>query len=162
MNRKAKVGDPIEKILVSRCFLGENVRYNSKVITLNSPLLTLWQQQKRIIAICPEIAGGLPVPREPAEKQPNSEQITTITGEDVSAQFHFGAQQALSLCQQHSIRFAVLKESSPSCGSTLIYDGSFSNTKITGQGVTTKILTQAGVRVFSEDNLHELSKLLDK
>jgi len=151
-----------DKILISRCFLGENVRYNSETIPFNHPLLTLWQQQNRIIAICPEVSGGLAVPREPAEQQSNSDKVITISGIDVSTQFNFGAEQALTLCQQHNIRFAVLKESSPSCGSTLIYDGSFSNKKIAGQGVTSKVLTQAGIKVFSENNLQELANLLDK
>jgi len=150
-----------DKILISRCFLGENVRYNSEIIPLKHKLLTLWQQQNRFVAICPEVFGGLSVPREPAEQQSN-ERIVTILGEDVSEQFHLGAKQALTLCQQHNIRFALLKESSPSCGSTFIYDGSFSNKKIAGQGVTSKILRQEGITVFSENNLEELVTLLDK
>ncbi len=151
-----------DKILLSRCFLGENVRYNSEIITFNSPLIKLWQQQKRIIAICPEVAGGLTVPREPAEQQAHNDEVITISGSNVSKQFNKGANQALALCQQHNIRFAVLKESSPSCGSTLIYDGSFSNKKIAGQGITSKLLTKAGIKVFSENNLNELAALLDK
>lgn len=151
-----------DKILISRCFLGENVRYNSEIMPLNHALLRLWQQQKRIIAICPEVSGGLSVPREPAEQQPNSNKVITISGINVSAQFSLGATQALSLCQQHKIRFAILKESSPSCGSTLIYDGSFANRKIAGQGVTAQLLMQAGIKVFSENNFQELVCLLDK
>lgn len=151
-----------DSILVSRCFLGENVRYNGEVIPLQHPLLTLWQQQKRFIAICPEVAGGLPVPREPAEQQINDDRIITISGVDVSEQFKYGAKQALALCKSHNIRFALLKESSPSCGSSLIYDGSFSNKKKSGQGVTTKLLTDNGILVFSENNLEELAEILDK
>ena len=152
----------LDKILISRCFLGENVRYNSKVMKLNHPLLTLWQQPDRFIAICPEVAGGLPVPREAAEQQLSKNSVMTKSGLDVSEQFLFGAKQALALCQRHHIRFALLKESSPSCGSTLIYDGSFSHKKIAGQGVTSQLLTQAGINVFSEHNLETLSNLLDK
>jgi len=149
-----------DKILVSRCFLGENVRYNGKVIPLKHPLLTLWQQQNRLIAVCPEVSGGLTVPREPAEQQVDNKIITT-SGMDVSEQFTLGAKRALTLCQQYNIRFALLKESSPSCGSTLIYDGSFTNRKITGQGLTCKVLNRAGIKVFSENNLEELERLLD-
>lgn len=151
-----------DKILISRCFLGENVRYNSKVLSFNHPLLLLWQQQKRFISICPEVSGGLPVPREPAEMQHNSNEVITKSGINVSAQFNLGAQQALALCLQHKIRFALLKESSPSCGSTLIYDGSFTNKKVTGQGITSNLLTQNGIKVFSENTLDILEKLLDK
>jgi len=151
-----------EKILISRCFLGENVRYNSEIIPLNHPLIALWKQQNRIISICPEVSGGLSVPREPAEQQPNSDRIITKSGVDVSTQFNFGAKHALALCKRHNIRFAILKESSPSCGSTLIYDGSFANKKVSGQGVTCKVLTQEGIKVFSENNLQDLVALLDK
>ena len=152
----------LDKILISRCFLGENVRYNNEVKLLKNALITLWKQQGRFIAICPEVFGGLPVPRAPAEQQSHDNRVITNTGVDVSKQFNLGAKHALTLCQQHSIRFALLKESSPSCGSTLIYDGSFSNKKIAGQGVTSKLLIQAGIKVFSENNIEELAKLLDK
>ncbi|MCW8832081.1 MAG: DUF523 domain-containing protein [Colwellia sp.] len=151
-----------DKILISRCFLGEKVRYNSEVIALKHPLLTLWQQQNRFIAICPEIAGGLSVPREPAEQNQVNGEILTCTGVNVTKQFNVGAQQSLALCQQHHIRFALLKESSPSCGSTLIYDGTFANKKIAGQGVTSQLLTQAGIQVFSENTIEALATLLDK
>ena len=151
-----------DKILISRCFLGENVRYNNVVSTLVHPLLVLWQQQKRFIPICPEISGGLPVPREAAEIQQNTNKVITKSGINVSTQFNLGAQQALTLCQQHHIRFALLKESSPSCGSAHIYDGSFTNNKILGQGVTSQLLTQHNIKIFSENTLEALEKLLDK
>jgi uncharacterized protein YbbK (DUF523 family) len=151
-----------DKILISRCFLGENVRYNNVVLTLAHPLIVLWQQQGRFIPICPEISGGLSVPREPAEIQKSSNKILTKSGINVSTQFNLGAQQALTLCQQHTIRYALLKESSPSCGSTLIYDGSFTNNKVLGQGVTSQLLAQHNIKVFSENTLEALEKLLDK
>jgi len=152
----------LDKILISSCLLGKKVRYNSEIIPLKDPLLTLWHQQKRIIGICPEVSGGLSVPREPAEKRPNSDRVITMSGMDVSAQFNFGAKQALTLCKKLNIRFAVLKESSPSCGSTYIYDGSFSNKKVLGVGVTSHLLIQEGIKIFSENNLEELVDLLDK
>ena len=151
-----------DKILISRCFLGENVRYNGVKIPLYHQLLTLWKKENRFVAICPEVSGGLSVPREPAEQQAHNGKVITQSGLDVSVEFNLGATKALALCQQHNIRFALLKESSPSCGSRFIYDGSFSNKKITGQGVTSKMLTQAGIMVFSENNLAALAPLLDK
>jgi len=151
-----------DKILISRCFLGDNVRYNSVVLTHVHPLIRLWQQQKRFISICPEISGGLSVPREPAEIQQSTKEVITQSGINVSAQFKFGAQQALTLCQQHNIRFALLKESSPSCGSSFVYDGSFSNNKVLGEGVTSQLLTHHNINVFSEKTIERLEKLLDK
>ncbi len=138
------------------------MRYNNEIMTLSHPLLTLWQQQGRLIAICPEVAGGLLVPREPAEQDLTHGKVMTRTGINVTEEFNDGAQQSLALCKQHHIRFAMLKESSPSCGSTLIYDGSFSNQKVSGQGVTSRLLIQAGIKVFSENHLTVLAKLLDK
>jgi uncharacterized protein YbbK (DUF523 family) len=151
-----------DKILISRCFLGDNVRYNKVVLTLNHPLITLWQKQNRFIAICPEVSGGLSVPREAAEVQQSNNKIITTSGINVSDQFNFGAQQALKLCQLNNIRFALLKESSPSCGSTFIYDGSFTNKKILGQGVTSQLLIQHNIKVFSENTIETLETLLDK
>ena len=151
-----------DRVLISRCFLGDNVRYNSEVLTCVHPLITLWQQQKRFISICPEVSGGLSVPREPAELQQNSSEVITQSGRNVSTQFNLGAQQALILCQRHQIRFVLLKESSPSCGSTFIYDGSFTNNKILGQGITSQLLAQHNIKVFSENKLEALEKLLDK
>jgi len=151
-----------DKILISRCFLGDKVRYNGEQKRLEQSLITLWQQQNRFVAICPEVSGGLSVPREPAEQNLARDQVFTQTGVNVTMQFNEGAQQSLALCKKHHLRFALLKESSPSCGSTLIYDGSFSNKKISGQGVTSRLLTQAGIKVFSEHNLAALAKLLDK
>lgn len=117
----------MKRILVSSCFLGEKVRYDGKSKSLINDTLLLWKKQKQLISFCPEVAGGLSVPRQPAEIQQNNGLIITCDGEDVSRQFIKGAQRALDICQQHDIHFALLKESSPSCGSTTIYDGSFQN-----------------------------------
>jgi uncharacterized protein YbbK (DUF523 family) len=151
-----------DKILLSRCFLGDNVRYNKVILTFNHPLITLWQKQNRFITICPEVAGGLSVPRDPAEIQQSNNEIITTSGVNVSDQFNLGAQQALKQCQLHNIRFALLKESSPSCGTTFIYDGSFSKKKILGQGITSQLLIQHNIKVFSENTIESLEALLDK
>ncbi|WP_440876929.1 DUF523 domain-containing protein [Thalassotalea sp. PLHSN55] len=152
----------MEKILISSCFLGARVRYNAELKPLLHPLIDKWQKEGRFVAICPEVSGGLPTPRAPAEMQPQSQLIFTNKGEDVTAYFNQGAQLALDLCRQHHIRFALLKESSPSCGSGKIYDGSFSQKKIAGQGVTSALLLKHGIEVFSEETIEELSRQLSK
>lgn len=146
----------MDSVLVSACFLGEKVRYDGKGKSLINETLQLWQQQNRLRSFCPEVAGGLPVPRQPAEIQPTDGRIITCDGDDVTSQFIKGAQQALAVCQQHNIRFALLKESSPSCGSTMVYDGFFQNKKIIGAGVTTTLLRENGIQVFSENNITAL------
>jgi uncharacterized protein YbbK (DUF523 family) len=149
-----------DKILVSGCLLGQKVRYNGKIIPLLNPLLTQWHKEQRLISVCPEVIGGLLVPRAPAEIQGIN--VITSDGDDVTKQFTSGAKQALALCQKHNIRFALLKESSPSCGSSTIYDGTFSERKIEGQGICTQLLQKNGIQVFSEQTIDKLLGLLDK
>ena len=76
--------------------------------------------------------------------------VMNIKGTDVTQYFLTGAQKALELARLHNIKLAVLKDGSPSCGSTYIYDGSFSGIKKPGNGITTVLLEENGVRVFNE------------
>ena len=149
-----------EKILISGCFLGQKVRYNGKVKILQHTLIERWHKEQRLVAVCPEVIGGLPVPRAPAEIQ--GKKVITCEGLDVTQQFVAGAKQALALCERYSIRYALLKESSPSCGSNTIYDGTFNGKKIAGQGTCTQLLEQHGIQVFSELTIDLLEKLISK
>lgn len=151
----------MEKILISSCFLGQPVRYDGQSKPLALSAIEQWKSEGRLINICPEMAGGLPVPRPPAEMDRKTNRVMTCDGEDVTGAFKKGANLALELCQRHQIKFALLKESSPSCGSNLIYDGTFSQNKINGMGVTAALLEQHGVSVFSEQNIDQLIALID-
>lgn len=148
----------MHKILVSSCLLGQPVRYDGQSKCLKNDILTLWLQEKRVVAFCPEVAGGLPTPRPPAEI--NAAKVVTATGEDVTGEFQLGAEQALALCKAQQIKFALLKESSPSCGRNTIYDGSHKGIKVAGMGLTVEKLVKAGIRVFSEEQLPELVSAL--
>ncbi len=151
----------MQKLLVSACLLGEKVRYDGGDC-YQQGLLEQWQREGRVIPLCPEVSGGLPIPRPPAEIQPDG-RVINFKQEDVTAAFKEGAKRALELCKTHDIHIAILKEGSPSCGSTKINDGSFSKTKVPGRGVVTEALENHGVRVFSEgaleDAVHYLNKL---
>lgn len=149
-----------ERLLVSACLLGERVRYNGEPLPA-ADLLQQWQQQGRLVVICPEVAGGLPVPRLPAEAQADG-RILTVSGVDVSAAFVAGATQAEMLVRRHTIRIAILKARSPSCGSGEIYDGSFSGRRIAGDGVTAARLKALGVAVFNETQLEQAAALLQQ
>ncbi|MFJ4351469.1 DUF523 domain-containing protein [Pseudomonas sp. NPDC089428] len=152
----------LPKVLVSACLLGQPVRYDGRASGYPD-LLQQWQAEGRVVPLCPEVAGGLPTPRPPAEIQggqgakvlDGGMQVLTVTGEDVSAEFLAGAQQALALVRLHGIRVAVLKAGSPSCGNRLTYDGTFSGVKVPGEGVTAALLRREGVQVFSELELGE-------
>ncbi|AMB84130.1 purine-nucleoside phosphorylase [Pseudomonas agarici] len=150
------------KILVSRCLLGHRVRYDGGASGPYAQLVA-WQAEGRVVAVCPEVAGGLPTPRAAAEI-PGGQggqvleglgRVITSGGEDVSTAFLDGARQALELVRQHGILIAVLKANSPSCGNLLTYDGTFRGVKVPGEGVTAALLKQSGVQVFNEGELPE-------
>ncbi|MFA5677342.1 MAG: DUF523 domain-containing protein [Pseudomonas sp.] len=154
-------------ILVSACLLGEPVRYDGAGSGYHT-LLQQWQAQGRVIPLCPEVSGGLPVPRPPAEV-PGGQgaavldgqlPVLDVTGRDVTAAFVAGAAVAVQLVEQHAIRHAVLKARSPSCGNQETYDGTFSSTRVAGEGVTAAALRRRGVRVFNETELEQLAELL--
>jgi uncharacterized protein YbbK (DUF523 family) len=149
----------MQKILISACLMGENVRFDGKNSKNSSEIIKKWQKNGCLVVFCPEVSGGLPVPRPAAEIQPD-ERIITIEGSDVTAAFELGAEKALDLCREHNIQVAILKEGSPSCGSSQINDGNFSHTKISGQGVTTQLLEANGIFVFSENELDQAEEYL--
>ena len=158
----------MNKILVSACLIGENVRYNGRVKVDESSWLKDWKLQGRLVSFCPEVAGGLPVPRPCSEISGydghtvlyGNARVINIKGKDVTQYFLTGAQKALELARLHNIKLAVLKDGSPSCGSTYIYDGSFSGTKKPGNGITTVLLEENSLRVFNEREIAEAVEYL--
>lgn len=150
----------MKKVLVSGCLVGDRVRYNGADKRVDSDVLERWQREGRLVRFCPEVAGGLGVPRPPAERQ--GARIVTAQGVDVTREFERGAQLAVDLVRAQGITVAVLKENSPSCGSSQVNDGTFTGTRIGGAGLTTEHLRAAGVTVFSEAQLDLADALLRK
>ena len=161
-------GLKVEKILISACLLGRKVRYDGKIIDSVHALIQAWQAEGRLVPFCPEVVGGLTVPRPAAEIQGGvgsdvlSHQSTVATeeGKDVSEAFLSGAQHALAQCRADGIRLAILKENSPSCGVHSIHDGSFTGRQIGGSGVTAALLKQAGLMVFNENEIQSADEYL--
>lgn len=161
----------MEKILVSACLLGEKVNYLGTDNKISHAIFNQWHAQGRFVMLCPEVAGGLPVPRPACEIKGegsglavlnNSAQVVSHAGEDFTQAFLNGAKIAVDLCQQHQIKMAILKARSPSCGSQHVYNGEFNGTKIDGMGTTAAALTQAGIQCFSELRLLEAQDYLQK
>lgn len=161
----------MEFILVSACLLGEKVRYNGGDKRCNDPILQGWLKEGRVMAICPEVSGGLPTPRPPAEIVKgaggasvlrNTARVVCENGQDVTVQFRRGAEQALALARSRNIRIAVLKEGSPSCGTGYSYDGSFTGKRVPFPGVCAALLQEAGIQVFNEAQLVQAETLLKK
>jgi uncharacterized protein YbbK (DUF523 family) len=148
----------MEKILVSACLLGEPVRYNGGAATSDDPSLQRWIAEGRVVSFCPEVAGGLGTPRPRAERI--GLRVLTEIGDDVTRAFVRGAELAREMAREHAIRIAVLKDGSPSCGSSTIHDGSFTGRRVSGAGITTDALRADGVVVFSERQIAEAAAYL--
>lgn len=159
------------KILISACLLGEDVRYDGENSSIaHGSSFTFSQKElfmdilceNEIYSFCPEVSGGLPTPREPAEIISRTKPfiVKTKDKEDVTINFLIGARNALELCQNEGIQVALLKSKSPSCGNEKIYDGTFSKTLIEGKGLTAKLLFENDITIFNENELHKLSKFI--
>lgn len=139
----------MKKIAVSACLMGVNCKYNGGN-NRNQKLLDLLKDRE-ILPVCPEVLGGLPVPRPCAEIQ--GEAVITQNGQDVTAQYQEGVRQVLERLAGEEIDFAVLQSRSPACGVKQIYDGSFTGTRIPGMGMLARALTQQGYRVVDVEDL---------
>lgn len=145
--------------LVSACLLGIRTRYDGGCCPV--PRLIELAARGLAVPFCPEVAGGLPIPRPPAEIVggdgqailDGQAQVLTIDGQDVTEAFLVGARQALETAQRLGIRQAVLKDDSPSCGCRRIYDGTFSGHLVPGQGVMAALLQRNGIAILSEEDL---------
>jgi uncharacterized protein YbbK (DUF523 family) len=137
-------------ILVSACLLGVACTHRGESKT-NEAVQRL-SAVARLVPVCPEVAGGLPIPRPSAELGPDG-RVRTAAGADVTDFYERGAEHAVTLARQEGISRAVLKARSPSCGSREIYDGTHRGVLIEGEGVTAAALRRAGVEVVSEEEL---------
>lgn len=139
-------------ILVSACLLGLNCRYDGT--GCYQAEIEKLEARHHLIPICPEIYGGLPTPREPAEIVGHS--VITKSGRDVTAAYKKGAKETLLLARRLDCRVAVLKSKSPSCGRGQIYDGSFSGRLVDGDGVLVQLLADVGITVLTEAGIEAL------
>ena len=160
----------MERVLVSACLLGQKVRYDGGDRLCEAETLQRWRAEGRLVPLCPEVAGGFPIPRPPAEIAGSlggeavlagRASVIEHSGLDVTAGYLRGAAAALDQVERHGIRIAVLKDGSPSCGSAYTYDGTFSGRVVDRPGVTTAALRARGVHVFGEHQLAEAGALLE-
>lgn len=157
------------KILVSACLVGAKVRYDGRHAWCGDQSFLQWMSEGRLLIFCPEVFSELTIPRDPMELELKmistyspSQQIRVINknGVDFSQQFMKGVQRAVDLVKQNCIKVAVLKEYSPSCGVTRVYDGTFSGQIVNGQGVVAKALHQLGVVLFSENQISQAAEYI--
>ncbi|MBR6536625.1 MAG: DUF523 domain-containing protein [Lachnospiraceae bacterium] len=139
------------RVLVSACLLGVNCRYNGVPKEDVAVKALLAGEDITLIPVCPEQMGGLPTPRTPSERKGDG--VVSSEGEDRTEAFTRGAEEALRLAKLYGCEAALLKERSPSCGNKEVYDGSFTGTLVSGEGVTAELLRKNGVKVFGESEM---------
>ena len=147
-------------LIISSCLLGNNTKYNGKNNESDKKRRKKGNRGKKeffdFIVICPEVEGGLSIPRDPAEIIGNK--VITNNGKDVTKNYNNGAKHALDKALKYKAKYALLKAKSPSCGKDYIYDGTFSGNLIKGDGVTVSILKKNGIKVFTENEIELLLK----
>ncbi|WP_026804379.1 DUF523 domain-containing protein [Aliarcobacter lanthieri] len=159
------------KILVSSCLLGEDVRYDgaNSSIALNPKFKFSYKElfmdimcENEIYSICPEVAGGLSIPRNKAEIKSHNKPFIVIDefNNDITINFLLGAKKALDICKENNIKVALLKSKSPSCGNSKVYDGNFNGNLIDEKGLTARLLEENGIKVFNESELDNLKKFI--
>ena len=154
-----------KKVLISACLLGKNCRYDGG----HSHVKELDALDVDWVAVCPEEKGGLETPRSQAEMQGSAENILNGTGSvvtnegyDVTEKFIQGAEDSLKTGLRAGAECAILKSRSPSCGVGKVYDGSFENTLIDGDGMFSHLCQKSGITCISSDDPDKIKKTLEK
>ncbi len=138
--------------VVSACLAGIACRYDGNN-NLCEPVVKL-VKEGRALALCPEVLGGLTIPRIPCEIQ--GDLVLDAKGNDCTSQFIKGAEKALKLSLEAGCYKAILKSRSPSCGRDVIYDGTFSRNLVQGQGIFAKLLQENGFEILTEEDFNKL------
>ena len=139
-------------LLISACLLGVSCRYDGKTKPLDEKILNKLKEKHHLIPICPEIMGGLPTPRIPAEIA-KDRHVLRRDSADITSEYEKGAHEALRLAEFFGCTTAILKARSPSCGRDVIYDGTFSDTLTEGDGITAELFRKNGIRIIREDEI---------
>ncbi|MGK4431189.1 2-thiouracil desulfurase family protein, partial [Yersinia enterocolitica] len=49
------------RVLISACLMGKPVRYNGSALSVHHEIIQRWQDEGRLVMVCPELAAGMPV-----------------------------------------------------------------------------------------------------
>ncbi len=152
-------------ILVSACLTGTKCRYNGQDRANN--IIVELKNKGKVLELCPEVIAGFQIPRVPCEilggtgEDVLSGQAIVVNnlGEDITDKIVNGCKQALEKAKANNIKLAVMKSKSVCCGVGQIYDGTFSNRLIPGEGILTVLLKQQGIKVLSSEQFSFIEQL---
>lgn len=143
------------KYIISACLLGANCKYNGENNYHRE--LCAYLKNHTFCCVCPEVLGGLSIPRACVEIK--NERFINTDHEDVSAAFEKGAASALRQALQFQADAAILQSRSPSCGVNKRYSGNFDGILTTGNGIFAQKLIDAGIPTYDvEDFLRKLKE----
>lgn len=145
------------KVAVSSCLLGINCKYSGGNNYHDE--LNRWLKEHEITAVCPEVLGGLPVPRASCEIR--NEKVKTKSGDDKTKEYRRGAEKALAQVRENGCELVILQARSPSCGVCHIYDGTFSEKLIEGSGIFARMLREQGIPALDTENIESIDFVLN-
>lgn len=140
------------RVVVSACLLGEHCKYDGGTNESAALVSALRYAGCEVIAVCPEVAGGLPVPRPRSEIRDGA--VVNEFGVDVDEAFRRGADSELGrVLAGGPVDLAILQPRSPSCGVGEVYDGSFRGVLVAGDGVFARLLSDHGIPVLRPEDV---------
>lgn len=146
------------KIVVSSCLLGNKCKYNGQ--DNYQPEIAALLKGHTIIPVCPEVFGGLPIPRKPCEIVGEIVMDRNFVSKD--REYRIGAEKALQITMDHKAQLAILQSRSPSCGVHHIYDGTFTKKLITGNGIFAGMLKEANIPCYDMEDMEQIRCILKK
>jgi len=152
-------------ILASACLAGEKCRYNAEHRL--HPVIAKLCKKGKVVMVCPEVMGGLSIPRLPCEITGADAQavlnskakVLNLAGEDITESVLRGCYKARDVAKKNKIKLAILKDKSVCCAVDKIYDGSFQSRLVNGKGILTLLLEQEGIKVVNSEELFVSPKI---
>lgn len=144
------------EFIASACLAGINCTHSAQ--NNLKPAIRRMVREGLAITVCPEVMGGMEIPRETSEiiggegkdVLSGSARVFTASGKDVTKKFLIGSERALGMAKKFHIKKALLKSNSPACGAGHIYDGTFTGNLKKGDGVFAALLVISGIKIHAE------------
>jgi len=155
--KKVQPVKQIKRVLVAGCRVGSQCRYDGVVERDEKLMKKMEDEEWFALPVCPEMLGGLSVPREPAtivggdgdDVWEGNAHVVDARGRDITNAFKRGARECLTIARSMVATHAYLRERSPACGVNVICDEE--GIEREGVGVLTALLEEEGIEVLIYD-----------
>jgi uncharacterized protein YbbK (DUF523 family) len=153
---------PKMSVIASQCLRGVTCGYENEASDrLLDDALCASLGLNCVAEACPEVLGGLPVPRDRMEIKGGdgfdvlhgNAVVVTRAGKDVTGMMLKGAQETLKIVKEAHVHLMVTRRRSPSCSCNEVFDGTFSRRRRPGVGVTTAYLRENQVETVELEQL---------